>query len=162
MWLIIGLTVVGFALIILDLLFVPGSIFVVAGSVMVVYSIYLNFIEIGWLSGSVHLLLSLAAVPKLFFWSMERASLKEEMHAEDGYVGVDDRSGYIGQQGIARSDLRPSGVVRLQTEAGEVQLDCVAEGGYIDKGSRVLVVEDRGTSAVVRAVKTKQSDTSDS
>ena len=51
-----------------------------------------------------------------------------------------------GEAGVAESALRPSGRARI----GGEQMDVVTEGGYVDEGTRVRVVEVRGNVIVVR------------
>lgn len=56
------------------------------------------------------------------------------------------RDAYVGKLGIAETDLRPAGRVRI----GDEHLDSVSEGGYIDRGASVVVVSARGNALVVR------------
>lgn len=147
--LILLLTLVGFALIILDLMFVPGGAIIAVGCVAILYSVLLNYNHYGVLPAAIHLAVCLAAAPKLTTWSLTRVALKNEMHAEAGFVGIASRAQFIGMQGVAISDLRPAGRVRLDL-ASPTFLDCVAEGGYITKGDAVQVIEERGPSLVVR------------
>ncbi|HEX5659628.1 MAG TPA: NfeD family protein [Polyangiales bacterium] len=58
-----------------------------------------------------------------------------------------DESKYVGQSGVAESDLRPVGVARF----GEQRIDVVSEGGYVRAGSRVRVIAVEGARIVVRA-----------
>ncbi len=147
--LILLLTLVGFALIIIDLMFLPGGLIIALGCGGILYSVFLNYSHFGVLPAAIHLTCCLAAAPKLTTWSLSRVALKHEMHAEAGFVGIASRAQYIGMQGIAISDLRPAGRVRIDL-ASPTFLDCVAEGGYIAKGEAVHVVEERGPSLVVR------------
>jgi len=64
----------------------------------------------------------------------------------------DDESplaGLVGQEGQAETVLRPSGKVRV---AG-VTYDAHSEGGWIEPGSRIRVLEARTSELIVRAVK---------
>ena len=54
---------------------------------------------------------------------------------------------WIGQKGIALSDLRPSGAVRLLSGT---KVDVVTEGGMIDRDTRVKVVDVEGVRVIVR------------
>ncbi len=146
---IILLTTLGFALVLLDLLLIPGAIFVILGSVIILYSVYLNYQAHGIWLALIHFAFCLALIPKLITLSMGRLALKNEMNKDDGYMGVDDHSGYVGMRGIAHSDLRPSGTVAVMVGDEEEHLDCISEGGLIEKGDEVEIVEDRGTSLVV-------------
>lgn len=56
------------------------------------------------------------------------------------------RMALVGQEGLAQTDLRPIGVVKI---AGE-RHDAVAESGYIAQGSKVKVVSADGIQLKVR------------
>ena len=53
---------------------------------------------------------------------------------------------YLDKEGIALTDLRPSGVI----EIGEEKLDALSEGSYIQKGSQIKVVKVEGSKIIVR------------
>ena len=150
---ILLLTLLGFILIMLDLIFLPGGALVLVGSCSIIYGIFLNYKNHGWPAALVHFLACLATVPMLVRWSLDRVSLKKELLASDGFVGVDDHRAYFGLTGQARSDLRPSGTVMLLIEGEPIFLDCVAEGGYIEQGETVEIHEERGPSLIVRKVR---------
>jgi membrane-bound serine protease (ClpP class) len=78
--------------------------------------------------------------------------LKSALTSNTGHAGPSsfmsaDESKYIGQSGVAESDLRPVGVARF----GEQRIDVVSEGGYVRAGSRVRVIAVEGARIVVRA-----------
>ena len=58
-----------------------------------------------------------------------------------------DESRFLGQLGVAESDLRPVGVARF----GEARIDVVSEGGFVRAGTPVRVREVEGARIVVRA-----------
>ncbi len=53
--------------------------------------------------------------------------------------------GLEGASGVAFTDLRPGGTALMNDR----QVDVVAEGGYIDQGTRVKVLKIEGTKVVV-------------
>ena len=55
----------------------------------------------------------------------------------------------VGAQGVAKSDLRPVGIVVIDGH----RVDCVTEGAMIEQGARVTVVAVQGNHVVVRQVK---------
>lgn len=66
-----------------------------------------------------------------------RIALKTDLTGNTGYIGVPTGlETLIGQEGIARTSLRPSGKVEIN---GEVY-DAVAQHGLIEKNSRVKIV----------------------
>lgn len=57
-----------------------------------------------------------------------------------------DETRFVGQVGVAESDLRPIGIARF----GDARIDVVSEGGYVRAGTRVRVREVEGGRIVVR------------
>jgi membrane-bound serine protease (ClpP class) len=58
-----------------------------------------------------------------------------------------DETRFVGQHGVAESDLRPVGVARF----GATRVDVVSEGDYVRAGTRVRVIAVEGARIVVRA-----------
>lgn len=65
-----------------------------------------------------------------------------------GYVAGATRDDLIGAEGVAITDLRPSGTVRV----GDERLDVVSEPGFVPKGARVRVIRSEGYRHVVEPV----------
>lgn len=63
-----------------------------------------------------------------------------------GYSSAELRGDLVGRTGVALTDLRPSGVVRV----GDERIDVVAESGWIEAGSPVVVAHSEGYRHVVR------------
>jgi membrane-bound serine protease (ClpP class) len=60
----------------------------------------------------------------------------------------DSRAGLLGAIGVAATTLRPAGKARF----GDDYLDVIAEGDYVNPGSRVQVIEIEGNRIVVKEV----------
>jgi membrane-bound serine protease (ClpP class) len=73
--------------------------------------------------------------------------LKGAGHRSAGFTTAPSRPELVGQNGIALTDLRPSGTARV----GQERLDVVTEGEYVRQGSRVQVVRSDGYRHVVRS-----------
>jgi len=52
----------------------------------------------------------------------------------------------VGRTGVAKTLLRPAGKMALDGQT----IDCVTEGEYVQPGTRVTVLEERGARVVVR------------
>jgi len=65
-----------------------------------------------------------------------------------GDAQVAQRAALVGQEGLAQTDLRPIGVVKIEGQ----RHDAVAESGYIPAGSSVRVVSADGIQLKVRQV----------
>jgi membrane-bound serine protease (ClpP class) len=74
--------------------------------------------------------------------------LRGSVHKSQGFVSAPNRDDLIGLDGVAVTDLRPSGTARV----GQERIDVVTEGEYVPQGSRVQVVQSDGYRHVVRAV----------
>lgn len=59
------------------------------------------------------------------------------------------REGLQGAEGVALTDMRPSGLVQI----GDKRLDAIAIGGIVDRGSRVRVVRAEGLTIEVRCMR---------
>jgi len=62
------------------------------------------------------------------------------------YQPVESLDGLAGAVGAAHTDLRPGGTALFDGR----KVDVVAEGGYVERGTRVKVVRIEGTKVVVR------------
>ena len=72
--------------------------------------------------------------------------LKEELRTDKGYTSSSDMNYLLGRQGIALTDLRPSGTAEIEGK----DYDVVSEGRYILKGTRLKVVKVQGSKIIVK------------
>jgi len=72
--------------------------------------------------------------------------LSTSMTKEKGYSGTENMEQFLDKEGIAVTNLRPSGVV----DFNGVKLDVVTEGEYIGKNAKVTVIKVAGRRIVVR------------
>ncbi|MGW8123746.1 NfeD family protein [Roseivirga echinicomitans] len=78
-----------------------------------------------------------------------RVALMDEQRREDGYTSSFYTTDLMGKEGIVFSTLRPSGRV----EIGDEIYDAYTRGEYIEKGEKVTVISQEGTSLTVRSKK---------
>lgn len=62
-----------------------------------------------------------------------------------GYISAPEREDLVGREGVALTDLHPSGVVLI----GDERVDVVSDAGFVAKGSRVRVVRAEAYRMVV-------------
>jgi membrane-bound serine protease (ClpP class) len=74
--------------------------------------------------------------------------LRGGAHQSEGYIAALPRADLIGQDGIAVTDLRPSGTAQIGLE----RVDVVTEGEYVPQGRAVRVVRSEGYRHVVRGL----------
>ena len=93
-------------------------------------------------------LIFLRTLPR--FAAFNRLVLSSQTSASDGYVSAStEEDAYrIGEQGIALSYLRPTGVGMF---AGR-RLDVIADGEFIPAQTQIEIIEARGSRVVVKAI----------
>ena len=93
--------------------------------------------------GTIYLFMSQLGNNRMF----NRFVLEETQQSSAGWtVDTYEEKGLSGSKGLAVSDLRPSGKVDI----GEERYDAMTEGGYIEKGDEVTVIDVRGNHLLVR------------
>lgn len=71
--------------------------------------------------------------------------LKDSLSREKGFSGVEDMKVFLGREGTALTMLRPAGIGVFEG----VRLDVVTKGAYIEKGTRIKIMEVVGRRIVV-------------
>jgi membrane-bound serine protease (ClpP class) len=74
--------------------------------------------------------------------------LRGGAHQVDGYIAAAPRADLVGMDGVAVTDLRPSGTAQI----GPERVDVVTEGEYVAQGRTVRVVRSEGYRHVVRGL----------
>lgn len=85
-------------------------------------------------------------LPSSRLWN--KVILRDASTAERGYISTAEHPELVGRRGRAETDLRPAGAVSF----GDAPVDVVSEGGYIPRGTTVVVVAAQGSRVVVRPV----------
>ena len=74
-------------------------------------------------------------------------NLTTELRSDEGFIGVDmSPARYVGHEGVAVTDMRPAGKVRIKDET----LDAVAGMGFVHAGTRVRVTKYENAQIYVR------------
>lgn len=152
-WFTVGsLILVGIALIVVEIIFVPGSTIVgVLGFVSAVVGVYLGFTYFGdtigwWILGGTSVAFAAA-----LYWGFkgdtwDRFSLKDisEGKFNEGYS-----SGLqVAERGKTLSALRPSGKAEFNNKEYEVR----TYGNYIDSGTEIEIVKIQGNTIYVETI----------
>ena len=77
-----------------------------------------------------------------------RLFLKESLTRELGYTSSASRTDLVGVEGVAVTDLRPSGTARF----GADSVDVVSRGAFVRAGTPVRIVQAEGYRHVVEAI----------
>lgn len=158
--------VIGVVLLVIEIFVLPGfGIFGIIGILLMVGSLFLGLLSdfemIDWSIISIAIIqlgltflftfivifLLLRFLPKTEMWS--KLILKEQVAARSGYAAKLDFAHLIGEEGIAFTDLRPSGTALINGN----RIDVVTEGDFIKNGSRIKVKLSEGSKVVVEVIK---------
>ncbi len=149
----IGLFITGFILVGIEMM-TPGlhapGIFGTASLLVAIYLISDSFVEgtiitiivLAILAIMLAVILSLLSSGKL----KSPIILKEAQNKKEGYTSSNDLKHLLGKQGIALTDLRPSGIGSFDG----VDQDVISEGKYIIKDTKIVIFKVHGSKLVVK------------
>ncbi len=154
--------VIGVILLVLEIFVIPGFGIVGAlGILLIISGLFLGLISdfnllnpemlstavielAAALLGSLFIMYILSKIlPKTDMWN--KLILKTNINAKSGYISKKEVSNLIGKTGTALTDLRPAGAIKL----GRKRIDAVTAGEYIEKGAKIVIVQEEGSKIVV-------------
>lgn len=161
---------VGAVLIILEVLVIPGfGVAGIAGLTLTIGSLILVmlnnndfdffFVDSGEVLSAVATTLAgmLGGIILMFFGGVrltdsaafKRIALETTQSRSEGYTSSTREGTFIGKEGEAYTVLRPSGKIMIEDEL----YDAYTRGDYIDRGEKIVVVSEEGTSLRVKLAK---------
>lgn len=151
----IGLLIVGFVLILLEVFVIPGmNIFGILGFGTVCIGVLFAYRRLGPGPAVIIGTLAIAGTAALVWALIRNRAWQHMVHDEttdraSGYNSAPDGLAQRqGETGTAVTPLRPSGRGRF----GEDVLDIVTQGSFLDPGVRVEIIEVHGNRIVVEEV----------
>jgi membrane-bound serine protease (ClpP class) len=154
-WLI-GLAILGFALIAIEM-FVPGMVLGILGGICLMIAVGIAFSAFGTSGGVVAIFVLIAASVVLTpvwikYGPRTRIGRKLTLDTSDKdfQSAPVDFHRYTGQTGTTQSILRPSGIAII----GGDRVDVVSESGHIAAGKNIRVTRVEGMRIVVEEVST--------
>ena len=151
----IAMFIIGVIFVIVEILTPTVGIFAGVGIAAILYSLILA------MGGDINAMYMMAAalvvsvvifaliikkLPTSRLWN--KLVLKNASTSTEGYVSTIDYSPYLGKEGIALSELRPSGTADIDGSP----VDVISEGSFIVKGSKIRVVKVEGVRIIVRKI----------
>jgi membrane-bound ClpP family serine protease len=149
---IAALIVIGLALVIVEIIFVPGTTVVgVFGIIFVVAGVYFSFKEYGSEIGTYVLLGTAVSGGVLMFWSFrsgawKRFSLTSSMEGRVNEGVNNDLQ--VGDEGTTVSSLRPIGSAEFKDKRFEVRTN----GDYLASGTKVRISKILDNYVVVEPI----------
>lgn len=144
----IALQILSVALLFAEIFLPSGGILALAMTSALIGSLVVGF-NASALQGWILLGLDLLAFPVLTWWGInqvETSSMALPERLEQGGADEAGLTDLLGVEGVAETDLRPVGRVRL----GERLMDAQARTGFVLRGTAVEVVATEGNHLVVK------------
>jgi len=148
MFVAIILSLMGLFLIYLEF-FLPGSIFAIGGSVLLLTSLFFLIVEKVKL---VHFILYALILVSLVLMIVKIALKKLRANKEiflnsdqEGYRASNFKKDLIGTDGVASTDLRPTGKIFINDKT----YFAITKESYIEKGKKIRVIAGQGSNLIV-------------
>ncbi len=115
------------------------------------YSLFIVFSDVSTTAGSYFLTVDIIGLPIIIYWGVKMlahspATLTQTLASQDGVTSQSPTlETFKNQKGEALADLRPSGPALIDNQ----RVNVVTRGEYIDKGSKIVVVNVTGNQVVV-------------
>jgi membrane-bound serine protease (ClpP class) len=146
--LVVGLMVLGLALIAIEVLVIPGfGVVGVMGGASMIGSVWVAYEQVSPAYSVIAVIAGLGA-SGLMFWLFPKTKAGKAMVLKAAVTGKAGRADNIlleGREGVVLTDLRPSGSVEIDDRS----VDVVTDGRYVEKGTKVRVVRVEGARVVV-------------
>ena len=154
----------GLALIILEVLIIPGfGIAGIGGFLLVIWGLYELLLPdipvgpeveamaswgliIGIIGSIIGIVLLFRLMTKTKFW--DKLTAPDTQKSEEGFSSTVGWELFKGKDGIAQSDLRPSGWIVVEDQ----KIFVVSEGDFIEKNSKVKILSVDGNRVLVRKI----------
>lgn len=151
----IFLLIIGFALVLLEM-HIPGfGVPGIAGSICLILAVVFtaqNFAQALVMTLAILAILGVMLAIVLTFFAKGKLFkpfvLSDEQKKEHGYISSSDLDYLLEKQGIAITDLRPSGSVDIDG----VKFDVITDGEYISAGTKVKIFKVSGVKLLVKKI----------
>ncbi len=148
------LQLLGLVVIVVEI-FVPSfGLLTALAAGLLLYSLYLVFTTISANMGLVFVGVDMFVIPVILALAFKALgasswSLHKTLSREEGVASQSpDLAAWVGKNGVAMTNLRPSGTVMI----GDIRLDAVTDGDYVSSGTPVKVILVSGNRMVVEKI----------
>lgn len=153
---IIGLILFGLGLIIVEVIFVPGTTIVgILGIILAGFGVYLSFTNFGNNVGTIVLvgtgiIATLALVISFRKGVWKKFALKDQISSKfNEHIEISTQEG---DEGVALSSLRPFGKAEIKERVFEVKTN----GNYVDAGEKIKVIKIDKNKIIVEPIKLEE------
>ena len=146
------LQLVGVVVIIAEIILPSGGILSIVALAIFGYSLFIVFNEISMIIGFSFVAADLILIPVLVIVGLKLLArspitLRQTLSRKEGVSSQSSElESYVGRQGNALTDLRPTGIAVINGK----RVDVVTRGDYLDKDSAIVVTAVTGNQIIVR------------
>lgn len=155
MILFIPLAVIGLVLIYFEF-FLPGGLVGILGGLLLIGSAFVFAMEYGgamWTTIYVFVLIALLVFTiKFALFRIKHTKTKNTLYSnqdQEGFFASSFHEDLIGKEGIAASNLNPSGHIWVDDKRHQA----VSNGSFVKKGEKVKIIRGQGSYYVVNKIK---------
>ncbi len=145
------LQIAGIIVIIAEIVLPSGGLLTLMAIGLLAYSLYFVFTTFSMTTAMMFVIADLILIPIAIYIGLKLlakspATLNTSLSKESGVVSQSpELDGYLGMDGVALTDLRPSGTARINGK----KLDVVTRGEYLEKSSAINVLSVTGNQIIV-------------
>lgn len=151
---------IGLVLIFIEF-FLPGAILGIAGGLLLIGSVFILIFSIkpsalflmAYISA---IIFAVFLVAKAALKTVNRKNGKNPFRLDqnqEGYIASIHQKELYGKIGVAESDLKPSGHIKIEDE----YYQAVSQSGYIKKGEKIQVIDGEGARLRVKKINLEEN-----
>ena len=155
---IIAIMLFALVLLFLEIAIIPGvGVTGITGTILLFVALGISYwkLPIPWAVGvTVFSVIAVLGLLYYVFFILPSTKLGKTLVLEEKAVlpednfAVSDTRRYIGAEGVAISNLRPSGIAKIADE----RVDVITEGDFLEKGTKIKVIKATAGRVIVAAI----------
>ncbi len=161
---VLAMLIGGLLLLFIEVALIPGfGITGVTGIIVIFSGLGLAFWKLDIRLAVLYSFGSMAALVGLVLWAIyifphtsvgKKFVLNAKISVEDGFTATRDLDRFVGMEGIATSDLRPSGIARI----GDERMDVLSDGEFVPRQSKIKVLRVKNGALIVAMIEPPPAD----
>ena len=154
---VIVLLIIAFFFLFLEIAVIPGfGICGIGGIIFLLIGLILAFwkLSTNWaIAVTVAAIIGVFALIYFMFFGLPHTKLGKKLILDQSVnpeenSAVENTSRYLGAEGVAISNLRPSGIAKIADD----RVDVITEGDFLEKGTKIKVVKATAGRVIVAAI----------
>ena len=154
---VIVLLIIAFFFIFLEIAVIPGfGICGIGGGLFLIIGLILAFwkLSTNWaIAVTIMAIIGVFAIIHFVFFGLPHTKLGKKLILDqrvnpEESSAVENTSRYLGAEGVAISNLRPSGIAKIADD----RVDVITEGDFLEKGTKIKVVKTMAGRVIVAAI----------